>query len=393
MARRSDERDAARAEYIARMEKDGEVNLRQLADDLHLKYDTVRRWKAKDGWGPPAPRKPGGQPGNKNAVGNPGGGAPVGNENAMKDGAYATIFFDKLTPEEKQIVENAPRNSTELTSHEIGVLLLREKYILDKIKEYQALPPDQMITSSVMDMRVPGGRGKRKRDGANQQIGMYQKETPAQRILQLQEACLRRPRCRKTKWTSCTWKPNSSGLNCCASGRPARSENRGTVTKMLYTSKAVGEWLGITDRQVRNLRDQGVLSEVRPGVFDMKVCVRQYLNFKIGNKDDQARLVAARAEREETRGKIEKMRMEEAQGDLHRTEDVEHALKTIFANFKNRLETIPTKYASTMAQLTDPAEAHDILQKAVQEALVELSDPEIALAAPAGEEPEDEQEE
>ena len=44
MARRSDERDAARAEYIARMEKDGEVNLRQLADDLHLKYDTVRRW-------------------------------------------------------------------------------------------------------------------------------------------------------------------------------------------------------------------------------------------------------------------------------------------------------------------------------------------------------------
>lgn len=111
MARRSDERDAARAEYIARMEKDGEVNLRQLADDLHLKYDTVRRWKAKDGWDPPAPRKPGGQPGNKNAVGNPGGGAPVGNENAMKDGAYATIFFDKLTPEEKQIVENAPRTA------------------------------------------------------------------------------------------------------------------------------------------------------------------------------------------------------------------------------------------------------------------------------------------
>ena len=160
----------------------------------------------------------------------------------------------------------------------------------------------------------------------------------------------------------------------------------------LYTSKAVGEWLGITDRQVRNLRDQGVLSEVRPGVFDMKVCVRQYLKFKIGDKDDQARLVAARAEREETRGKIEKMRMEEAQGDLHRTEEVEHALKTIFANFKNRLETIPTKYASTMAQLPAPAEAHDILQKAVQEALVELSDPEIALAAPE-EGPEDEQEE
>lgn len=53
---------------------------------------------------------------------------------------------------------------------------------------------------------------------------------------------------------------------------------------MLYTSKAVGEWLNITDREVRNLRDQGVLSEVRPGIFDMKTVVRQYLDFKIGNR-------------------------------------------------------------------------------------------------------------
>ena len=64
MARRSDEREAARAEYMARKEKGGEVNLRQLADDLHLKYDTVRRWKSKDGWDAPTGRKPGGQPGN-----------------------------------------------------------------------------------------------------------------------------------------------------------------------------------------------------------------------------------------------------------------------------------------------------------------------------------------
>lgn len=188
MARRSDERDAARAEYIARMKQAGEVNLRQLADDLHLKYDTVRRWKAKDGWEQQIGRKPGGQPGNKNARGNAGGGAPIGNANAEKDGAYSAIFFEKLSPAEKQIVEDAPRNSTALTSHEIGILLLREKYIIDKIKEYQSMPQDELIISSVMDMRKPGGSGKQKQDGANQQIGMYQKETPAQRILQLQEA-------------------------------------------------------------------------------------------------------------------------------------------------------------------------------------------------------------
>lgn len=160
----------------------------------------------------------------------------------------------------------------------------------------------------------------------------------------------------------------------------------------LYTSKAVAEVLGVTERRVRELRDEGVLSEERPGIFNMKTVVKQYLAYKIGDKDDQSRLAAARADREETRGKIEKMKMEEAKGDLHRTEDVERGLKAIFANFKNRLETIPTKYAKTMAQLTDPVEAHDILQKAVEEALVELSNPDIALAEPE-KEPEDEQEE
>ena len=108
MARRSDEREATRAEYMARKEKGGEVNLRQLADDLHLKYDTVRRWKSKDGWDTPTGRKPGGQPGNQNAAGNSGGGAPAGNLNAEKDGAYSRIFFDKLTPAEQGAFDDAP---------------------------------------------------------------------------------------------------------------------------------------------------------------------------------------------------------------------------------------------------------------------------------------------
>lgn len=140
------------------------------------------RWEEK------ITKKRGAQPGNKNAKGNPGGGAPVGNSNAEKEGAYSAIFYENLSPAEKQIVENAPTNSTALTSHEIGILLLREKYILDKISEYRALPPDTMITFSVMDMRVPGGNGKQKQDGGKQQIGMYNKETPDQRITQLQEA-------------------------------------------------------------------------------------------------------------------------------------------------------------------------------------------------------------
>ena len=38
----------------------------------------------------------------------------------------------------------------------------------------------------------------------------------------------------------------------------------------LYTSKAVASWFKITERRVRELRDEGVLTEVRPGIFDVR---------------------------------------------------------------------------------------------------------------------------
>ncbi len=188
MARRSGERDAARAEYIARKKKDGVVNLRQLAADLGLKYNTVRHWKSDDQWDGKIKRRPGGQRRNKNAVGNTGG-APTGNRNAEKDGAYSAIFFDKLTPGEKAIFEDAPRGGVDALKHEMGILKLREKKILDKIKQYEDTPEDELITSSVMDMRVPGKNSAgEKVDGAVQNIGMYSKDTPFARILKLQEA-------------------------------------------------------------------------------------------------------------------------------------------------------------------------------------------------------------
>ena len=142
----------------------------------------------------------------------------------------------------------------------------------------------------------------------------------------------------------------------------------------LYTSKAVASWFKITERRVRELRDEGVLTEVRPGIFDVRTVVRQYIDYKTGGKDDLANLAAARAEREKTRNEIEQMKLDEAKGNLHRTEDIECGLKTMAGNFKTRLLDIPTKLADTLAQATTPEETYDILKRAIDEALEELAE-------------------
>ena len=194
MPKRSEKRDTAKAEYIAKKKKGEEVSLRALAGELGVSYQTLRNWKAADKWEEALPKKKrGGQPGNQNSKGkrNAAGshdGAPPGNKNAEKDGAYSTVFFDMLSAEELKITESVPLGGREALEHEMKILKFREHKILAKIAEYESQPEDALFVSSLLDMRTPGGRSKDKKDGANQTMGMYSKDSAFSRVLKLQEA-------------------------------------------------------------------------------------------------------------------------------------------------------------------------------------------------------------
>lgn len=195
MAKRSDARDTAKAEYIKQMSAGGKINLKELAESVGVSYQTLRNWKTKDKWETQLPKKKrGGQPGNTNSKGrkNAAGhhdGAPKGNKNAEKDGAYSKIYFDMLTDAEKELVEKTPMGGREALEHEMQILKVREHRILTKIAEYENAPQDELYLTSVMDMRVPSeGKGKNKKDGAEQQMGMYTKDTAFNRVMKLDEA-------------------------------------------------------------------------------------------------------------------------------------------------------------------------------------------------------------
>ncbi len=194
MPKRSEKRDTAKAEYIARKSRGEEVSLRELAQELGASYQTIRNWKAADRWDEALPKKKrGGQPGNRNSAGkrNAAGshpGAPAGNKNAEKDGAYSAVFFDMLTQDERELVEQTPLGGREALEHEMQILKFREHKILGKIAEYEDAPEDSLYLSSLLDMRMPAGRGKDKKDGAVQNMGMYSKDSAFSRALKLQEA-------------------------------------------------------------------------------------------------------------------------------------------------------------------------------------------------------------
>lgn len=194
MPKRSDKRDSVKAEYIARRSRGERINLHELAEHHSLSYQTLRNWKAKDKWDESLPKKKrGGQPGNRNSAGhkNAAGshqGAPLGNKNAEKDGAYSAIFFDMLTDSEKAIADQTPTGSKETLEHELQIARVREHRILEKISQYEQEPEDTLHISSLLDMREPGVEEGQKRDGAKQSMGMYTKDSAFSRVLKLQEA-------------------------------------------------------------------------------------------------------------------------------------------------------------------------------------------------------------
>lgn len=138
---RSPNRDRAFEIY---REHGGNIELIEIAGILNVPEGTVRGWKNKDGWdsklngtfqkNTERSKPKGGQPGNKNAVGNDGGAAPPGNLNAIKHGAYQTIYAAYLQNEEKAVYEQMP-GEADLES-EIRLLRLKITRLLNRQEDF-----------------------------------------------------------------------------------------------------------------------------------------------------------------------------------------------------------------------------------------------------------------
>lgn len=64
-----------------------------------------------------------------------------------------------------------------------------------------------------------------------------------------------------------------------------------------YTSKAVAAWLDISERRVRQLRDEKVITEIRPGLYDLKTVNHQYINYLRKNNPESESAIDYNAER------------------------------------------------------------------------------------------------
>lgn len=147
MARvRSPNRDKAFEIY---KEHGGNITNREIAAMLSEDEKVIAVWKSRDKWNVVqqskercTTKRKGGQPGNKNAVGNDGG-APENNKNAVKTGEFETLFFDALEDDEKQLISMIQLDKEKLLLQEIQLLTVRERRMLKRIEDIKQAAASQ----------------------------------------------------------------------------------------------------------------------------------------------------------------------------------------------------------------------------------------------------------
>lgn len=152
----------------------------------------------------------------------------------------------------------------------------------------------------------------------------------------------------------------------------------------LYTSKVVAQWLCLTERRVRQLRDEGVIVEARPGLYELQPTVARYITY-IGGAgketltNERMKLTRAKREAAELENELRK-------GEVHRTEDIERGIKSMFLNIRSRFLALPAKLSPTLATMGgNQTGIFDELKQAIDEILEEMSDYRVAFGVQDGE--------
>ncbi len=147
---------------------------------------------------------------------------------------------------------------------------------------------------------------------------------------------------------------------------------------MVVNQKELAQCLGISTRQIRNLRQEGMFQTVKGDRgYVLETCVQEYINFKINaemGRSASLSIERIKADHEEVKKNISIMKLRRLRRELHEAADVEAFLSDMLLRFKNRLLSLPAKMAMQVSGEKDLNRVIQILSDDIREALEELSE-------------------
>lgn len=147
-------------------------------------------------------------------------------------------------------------------------------------------------------------------------------------------------------------------------------------------SSVLEELFGVTDRTIRYLAEQGMVSRNSHGRYQLMKSVKGYIlalraskaGTKIRLDDEEADLDLdlERAKHEHVKKQISEIKLQLIKGQVHKAEDVQAVMTDMLAKFRSKMTALPAKLAKKL-EGKNRKEIQAILKKEIDNALSELS--------------------
>lgn len=147
----------------------------------------------------------------------------------------------------------------------------------------------------------------------------------------------------------------------------------------------LAEYLGLSDRRVRQLDKEGVVIKSQRGKYDLKASVLGYINsIRQDEKKKDVDLEKLKISREAESLMHERLKKRKTELEvlnlekkMHTSADVEYFWNAMVLAAKSRITAIPVKCAPILVGIEDRKEIQSILKREVSDALSELANYDI----------------
>lgn len=154
------------------------------------------------------------------------------------------------------------------------------------------------------------------------------------------------------------------------------------LSQVAVAAGVLSKMLGISDRRIRQLADEGVIIRVSQGRYNLEKSIKGYvLNLKIANSskeqlrlDDELDLEKEKAKHERVKRQMDEMKLSLMRGRMHKSEDVEAVMTDMLANFKARCLNLPAKLTPQLVSRDDKGYIMGLLTDEINQALQELAE-------------------
>lgn len=155
------------------------------------------------------------------------------------------------------------------------------------------------------------------------------------------------------------------------------------ISMVTVSAKVLGELIGVGDRQIRNLAEEGILVRNSHGKYILTKSIRNYVtNLKISKAgqnvvsdfdDGTLDLNSEKAKNEHFKAMISEIRVQLMKNEVHKSQDVGAVITDMFTKFRSKMMAMPAALALKLENKRKE-EIQEVLTEKVNEALNELAD-------------------